>query len=108
MRFSEKWQTAFEARDRPAFCNLIDDDFEFIRHLSGTALGKEEIINIWTKDGPRPERRDYRIVYENDELLVSHQFIHFPNGSSESVLVVMLLKNGKLTRMETGATPMPS
>ena len=106
MRFSERWQAAFDNRDADAFHEIIDDDFAFIRHQSGNALSKEAIIGIWTKDGPRPERRDYRILYENDDILVSHQFIHFPSGDAESVIVVMLLKDGKLVRMETGATPM--
>jgi len=108
MKFSDKWQAAFDNRDANAFNEIINDDFAFVRHLSGSALSKEDIIGIWTKEGPRPERRDYRIVYENEDILVSHQFIHFPNGSVESVIVVMLLKKGKLARMETGATPMPS
>jgi uncharacterized protein DUF4440 len=108
MKFSEKWQKAFENRDRDAFEDLIDDEFAYVRHLSGSKISKSEIIGIWTKDGPRPERRDYRIIYENDDILVTHQFIHFPSGDAESVIVVMLLKNGKLLKMETGATPMPS
>ena len=48
------------------------------------------------------------MIYENNDVFVSHQFIHFPSGDIEAVMVVMLLKNGKATRMETGATPMPS
>jgi hypothetical protein len=39
---------------------------------------------------------------------VSHQFIDFPSGDKEAVMVVMLLNNGKVIRMETGATPMSS
>lgn len=105
MKFSEKWKTAFDLRDRDALTELIDDEFAFVRHLTGTSIAKPEMVNIWSADGPRPERRDYRIVYENEDILVTHQFIEFPSGDKESVLVVMLLKDGKLIRMETGATP---
>lgn len=108
MKFSEKWQKAFDNRDRDAFEDIIDDDFAFVRHLSGSELFKEDILRIWTSDGPRPERKNYRIIYENDDIPVSHQFIHFPSGDRESVIVVMLLKNGRLIKMETGATPMSS
>ena len=105
MKFSERWKNAFEARDREAFQDMIDDDFRFIRHQSGKDISKPEMVNIWTKEGPRPERRDYRIVYEGEGILVTHQFIDFPSGDTESVIVVMLLREGKLFRMETGATP---
>ena len=108
MMFSEQWKNAFESRDRSALEELIDDDFKFVRHQSGSDILKEEMVNIWSKDGPRPERKKYRIVYENEDIFVSHQFIEFPSGDKESVIVVMLLKNGKLVRMETGATPMES
>ena len=108
MKFGEKWLEAYESRDRDALGNLIDDDFEYIRHQSGKNITKEEMLNIWSKDGPRPIRRNYRIIYENDDIAVSHQFIDFPSGDKEAVMVVLLLKNGKVVRMETGATPMPS
>ena len=108
MEFSEKWLKAYETRDRDAFADLIDDDFAYVRHQSGNEINKEKILNIWSSDGPRPERRNYRIVYENDEIMVSHSFMDFPSGDKESVMVVMLLRNGKAIRMETGATPLPS
>ena len=108
MKSSEKWLKAYESRDRDALGNLIDDDFAYIRHQSGSDIDKEEMVNIWSKDGPRPERRNDRVIYENDDIAVSHQFIDFSSGDKEAVMVVMLLKNGKAIRMETGATPMPS
>ncbi|MGV6802715.1 MAG: DUF4440 domain-containing protein [Ruegeria sp.] len=108
MKFSEKWQIAFDQRDRAAFQDLIDDAFVYVRHQSGGEIAKDEMIDIWTSDGPRPVRRDYRVVYENNDILVTHAFMEFPSGNRESVMVVMLLKGGKLVRMETGATPLTS
>jgi hypothetical protein len=108
VKFGEKWLEAYESRDRDLLEDLIDDDFVYVRHQSGKNITKEEMLNIWSKDGPRPKRRNYRIIYENDDIAVSHQFIDFPSGDKEAVMVVMLLKNGKVIRMETGATPMPS
>jgi hypothetical protein len=108
MTFAESWLKAFESRDRQALAELIDDDFVYVRHQGGNDIEKEEMVNIWSKSGPRPVRRNYRIIYENDDVAVSHQFMDFPSGDKESVIVVMLLKDGKLARMETGATPLPS
>ncbi len=106
MTFSKTWKDAFENRDRQTLEAIIDDDFKYVRHLSGKDLTKDDIVDIWSSSGPRPVRRDYRIVYENADILVTHQFIDFPSGDKESVMVIMLLKDGKLTRMETGATPL--
>ena len=108
MAFAENWLRAFNARDRDQLVELIDDDFVFVRHQSGKDILKDEMADIWSADGPRPERRNYRVIYENDDIVVSHQFMNFPSGAKEAVMVVMLLKNGKLVRMETGATPISS
>ena len=108
MSFTEKWDKAFESRDRNALSGLLDDDFVFVRHQSGKEMTKEDMLNLWTSDGPRPEMKNLRIIYENDDILVTHRFINFPSGDKEAVMGVMLLKNGKGARMETGATAMPS
>ena len=108
MSFTEKWDKAFDARDRDAFAALLDDEFVFVRHQSGKEMPKEEMLNMWTSDGPRVVLNNYRVIYENDDIVVTHRFIDFPSGDKEAVLGVMNLKNGKAIRMETGATPMPS
>ena len=108
MSFTEKWDKAFESRDRDALSELLDDDFVFVRHQSGKEMTKEDYLDMWTSDGPKPEIKSLRIIYENDDILVTHRFINFPSGDKEAVMNVMLLKNGKGIRMETGATPISS
>tara|TARA_B110000014_G_C19891271_1_gene461140 strand:+ start:98 stop:424 length:327 start_codon:yes stop_codon:yes gene_type:complete len=108
MSFTEKWDMAFDSRDRDALAELLYDDFVFVRHQSGKEISKEEMLNMWTSDGPRVVHNKYRVIYENDDIVVTHRFIDFPSGDKEAVLGVMNLKNGKGIRMETGATPMPS
>ena len=46
--------------------------------------------------------------HENDEILVTHSMISFPDGTSEAVMVVNQVKDGKVVRAETGATPINS
>ena len=95
MSFMEKWDKAFESRDRDALSELLDDDFVFVRHQSGSEMSKEEMLNMWTSDGPKPDAKNLRIIYENEDILVTHRFIDFPSGDKEAVMGVMLLKNGK-------------
>ena len=107
MSFTEKWDKAFEARDRDTLSELLDDEFVFVRHQYGKDMSREEMLNIWITDGPRVELKNYRVIYENNDIVVTHRFVDFPSGDKEAVLGVMNLKNGKGIRMETGATPMP-
>ena len=102
MSFTEKWEKAFESRDQDALSALLDDEFVFVRHQSGTEISKEDMLNMWTSDGPRVVFKNYRVIYENDDIVVTHRFIDFPSGDKEAVLGVMNLKNGKAIRMETG------
>ena len=51
------------------------------------------------------ETSNERCIYENDDIIVLHQFMKFPDGTSEAVMVVNMKKDGKIIRAETGATP---
>ena len=45
-----------------------------------------------------------RCVYENDDILVTHDFMSYPDDTREAVMGVAKLKDGQIIRMETGAT----
>ena len=45
-----------------------------------------------------------RCLYENDDVMVTHAIMGFPDGTREAVLAFHQLKDGKIIRMETGAT----
>ena len=51
-------------------------------------------------------RNNVRCLYENDDIMVEHAMVTFPSGSTDAVLVVMILKDGKVFRTETGSTPL--
>lgn len=106
MKFSKKFKEAYEARDQEAFRDLIDDDFIFSQHNSGETLNKEDMLVIWASVEPRPAIDEDRILYENDDILVLHQKMYFISGEYTSAMIVMLLKDGKLVRMEMDASPL--
>ena len=47
-----------------------------------------------------------KCFYENDEVLVVHNIMSFPDGSKEAVLACHTKKDGKIISSETGATPL--
>ena len=48
---------------------------------------------------------DQRCLYENADIVVEHAVMDFPDGTREAVMAVHTLKDGKIIRTETGATP---
>ena len=49
-----------------------------------------------------------RLVYENDQIIVSHSILKFPSGNKDATLLVRLVKDGKFISEIAGATPMPT
>ena len=95
-------------RDIEAFNGCYHDDWEFKFHSSGRIVRRgdntdEQTLERW--DTFKVE--DDRCLYENEDILVTHSILHFPNGSTDAVMMVHMKKDGLLWRTETGSTPMP-
>ncbi len=82
----------------------------YIQNQSGAEMSKEEWTPMLTAmmHSDKLEINNQRCIYENDEILVTHSMMNFPDGTSEAVMVVNQLKDGKVIRVETGATPIDS
>ena len=105
MSVYEKWLNGIEARDADILIELLHDNFEFVRHQTGTSLNKaqmSEIMQQMTANGVSP--RDNRCLYENNDILVDHSVMDFPDGTTEAILRFNTLKDGKILKTETGAT----
>ena len=100
-------EKAMEDRNAEAWTDLLHDDFEFVRHQSGSSMNKAQVIEMMRgfMASEAVQEHSRRCVYENDDVLVIHSFMDFADNSSEAVLVVYTKKDGKLIRSETGATP---
>ena len=48
-----------------------------------------------------------RLIYENEDILVTHNIAAFSNGSLEATLQSILKKHGLLWREKIGATALP-
>ena len=105
MSVYEKWLKGIEARDADALIELLHEDFEFVRHQTGTSLNKaqmSEIMRQMVSNNVAPKAQ--RCLYENEEVLVSHGVMNFPDGTTEAILRFDLFKDGTMTKSETGAT----
>ena len=97
---------AIDARDAELWATLYHDDFTFVRHQSGTSMNKAEMIDMgkMMMANDAVQFHNSRCVYENDDILVTHDFMSYPDGTREAVMGVSTLKDGQIIRMETGAT----
>ncbi|MFL2951960.1 MAG: nuclear transport factor 2 family protein [Candidatus Thalassarchaeaceae archaeon] len=97
---------SIEERDAQHYIGALHDDYEFVRHQTGMTMGKSKMSEMMTSMMANGDVviREPRCIYENDELLVEHSVMDFPDGTTEAVMAVHTKKDGKIIRTETGAT----
>jgi len=86
---------------------MIDEEFVMVSHQNKTERTKQEFAEMVhaMMSSDSLELTEQRCIYENDDIMVEHSFMSFPDGSKEAVLAVWSKSNGKFVRVETGATP---
>ena len=107
MSLYAKIKATQDAKDVEGYLACLHDDFVFVRHQSGTEVTKAEWVPIVTAmmESSSLEFSKQRCLYENSEIRVEHSFLKYPDGTADAVLVVNHIKDGKIVRVETGATP---
>ncbi len=105
----EKYKKFWEEGDIEAFTLIIDPEIEIIMHSTGGVidydLWMERITAVVLSDS---YAENIRCLYENDEIMIVHQITNSANGTRDAVLYVFTKKDEMLTKLETGATPLPS
>ena len=107
MSVIQKLWDAEENKDLDQYNEVLSDDFVWVKHSTGEHIGKD-VLSEWFMGDDAPKSDNNRIIYENDEIGVAHSFVTFKDGTKQAVLVVYTIKDGKITRSETGATNMPN
>ena len=97
---------AIEERNERHYIDALHDDFEFIRHQNGTTMSKSMMSEMMARMMANKDVviKNPRCIYENDDILVEHSVMDFPDGTTEAVMAVHTKKDGKIIRTETGAT----
>ena len=105
-----KIELSRQKKDAEQYLDLLHEDYEFIRHQSGTSVNKEEVGDLvrFMMSSNELEVRSPRCIYENEDIIVEHSVMDFPDGTTEAVMTVHLIKDGKIIRTETGATLIPN
>jgi uncharacterized protein (TIGR02246 family) len=108
MAIFDRMEAAVGNKDAEAYLALYSDDAVFVRHQSGTSMTKaqfgEMIRKMMASDDMNMGNR--RLIYENDDILVVHSINDYPDGTREAVLMACTVSDGRISRVETGATPL--
>ena len=93
-------------RDVDKYMSLLHEDFTVVFHKSGNSFTKQEWAEMVTGMMANEKfiQESSRCIYENDEIIVEHSFMSYPDNTREAVMLVAMLKDGKIIKMETGAT----
>ncbi len=97
---------AVEAKDVAAWSALFSDDFEFVRHKSGTSLNKTQSVEMMKQfmASDKVVEHSRRCIYENEDILVIHSVMDFADNTREAIIAVYTIKDGLIVASETGAT----
>ena len=108
MSLYQKLTQVMADRDVDGYIQLIHEDAQIVFHKSGNRFTKSEWASmvVGMMENPKFMNESSRCIYDNDEILVSHDFMSYPDDTKEAVMLVCMLKDGKIIRMETGATPL--
>ena len=108
MGLFDKMEKAIQDGDVEAVAAFYHPDFQMKMHSSGALMTKEQwregAASIFNNENFKKEAS--RCIYENDEILVSHAIMTFPNGSKDAVMWVATKKDGLIHKVETGSTPL--
>ena len=104
----DRYKKFWEEGDIEAFTSIVHADIEIIMHSTGGVidydLWMERISAVMLSDA---YAENIRCLYENDNIMVVHQKTNAPNGTRNAVMYVFTKEDGMLTKLETGATPLP-
>ena len=97
---------SIENKDAGHYIGALHEEYEFVRHQSGTTMNKKQFSEMLRTMMASTDVviKDPRCIYENDQILVEHSIMGFPDGSTEAVMGVHTKKDGQIIRTETGAT----
>ena len=106
MTLHDKLIQAVNNRDIDAYLDLLHEDFTVTFHKSGNSFSKAEWASMVTGMLVNEKfiHESSRCVYENDDILIQHNFMSEPDDTREAVMLVVVLKDDKIVKLESDAT----
>ena len=108
MSLNDKLNQSMSDRNVDDYLDLLHKDFVVTFHKSSDTFSKTEWASMVTgmMENEKFIQESSRCIYENDDVLVQHAFMSYPDDTKEAVMLVAVLKDGKIINLESGATPL--
>ena len=104
----DRYKKFWEEGDIEAFTSIVHADIEIIMHSTGGVidydLWMERISAVMLSDA---YAENIRCLYRNSGIRVSRRITNASNGTRDAVMYVFTKEDGRLTKLETGATTWP-
>ena len=86
----KKMNSADKNRDIDAFMELVHDDFVFVRNQNGADVDRTGFYEgrKMMHASDKVTREKERCIYENDDIIVEHLIMTFPDDTKEAVMGV--------------------
>ena len=94
MSLLEKWGKALDNLDMDSLNEIYHDDYEFILHSAGRTLNKKDVIDWIAMDDV--VTKNFRILYENDEIGVTHAVVKFKSDGNIQGVMSFFVKDLKM------------
>lgn len=106
MELYEQFKKSMDDKDAHAYLALLHDDCKIVFHKSGDVFSKGEWAPMATAIMANDKfiRESSRCVYENEDIMIEHSFMSYPDDSREAVMLIAMKKDGLIIHVETGAT----
>ena len=86
----------------------VHEDYDITFHTTERVMRLKELSSQTGSMMVLAKFDNRRLIYENEDILVTHGITKFGDGHRKAVLQSTLKKDGLLCRAETGTTPFPS
>jgi len=106
MSVYEKWSTAIDNRNADALIACLHEEYKFVRHQSGSTMNKSQMSEMLRAfmSSDTVVVHNQRCLYENEDVMVEHSVMDFPDGTREAIISFNRLKDGLIVHSESGAT----
>ena len=101
----EKFVAAWKNKDKKAYLDCYHEDWQITFHSKGRIMRLEELsdqIGNWMVTG---KFEKHRCLYENEDILVTHNIATFENGSREAIYNLTLKKRWATLACRNGCNP---
>ena len=92
MTVYDKLMKVMGDRNVEGYIDLIHENAEVIFHKSGDRFGKTEWASMVAgmMGNPKFVNDASRCIYENEDILVLHNFMSYPDDTKEAVMLVCM------------------